>query len=149
MTPLIRTNPIETEFRGAVQKYCPACGNAVSEAGIIVADHEYGVSHQARYVECPGCGSLFQDPMPTAAQLARFYPADHHSMTHAGLLVKSATEYGRSEFLNSFLAMERFSISDAVMARFSCRRPPLCPAGPCGDSRSPTIRTFACWPADR
>lgn len=65
---------------------CPACGAAVSSKGVGIADHEYGLSYVASYVECRACGTLFQEPMPTAADLADFYPSDYHSMTHAGLL---------------------------------------------------------------
>lgn len=65
---------------------CPACGAAVSAEGVGITDHEYGLNHVAYYVGCRVCGTLFQEPMPTMAKLADFYPADYHSMTHAGLL---------------------------------------------------------------
>lgn len=65
---------------------CPACGATVVPEGIGVPDHEYGLSYVARYMECNACGTLFQEPMPTIAQLAGFYPSSYHSMTHAGLL---------------------------------------------------------------
>lgn len=65
---------------------CPACGAAVSAEGVGIPDHEYDLSQVARYVECGACGTLFQEPMPTVAELAGFYPPDYHSMTHSGLL---------------------------------------------------------------
>ena len=68
------------------QLACPACGSASISDGLRVPDHEYGLSYSARYRECAACGSLFQDPMPSMQALAGFYPADYHSMTHAGLL---------------------------------------------------------------
>jgi len=67
---------------------CPACGAMASGDTIGVDDHEYGLSHVARYLECGVCGTLFQEPMPALAELAAFYPSDYHSMTHAGLLNK-------------------------------------------------------------
>jgi len=65
---------------------CPACGCASIGQGLHVPDHEYGQSYLALYRECAACGTLFQDPMPSLPELAGFYPADYHSMTHAGLL---------------------------------------------------------------
>ena len=65
---------------------CPACGHRASADGVEVPDHEYALDFSARYCECAACGTLFQQPMPSLQQLAAFYPADYHSMTHAGLL---------------------------------------------------------------
>src|ERR1700720_122362 len=67
---------------------CPACGAMVSGEIIEVHDHEYGLSHIAQYLECGVCRTLFQEPMPTVAELSAFYPSDYHSMTHAGMLNK-------------------------------------------------------------
>jgi SAM-dependent methyltransferase len=63
---------------------CPACGASAGRKGVDVPDHEYGLRHVAHYVECPTCGTLSQQPMPTLAELAEFYPADYHSMVHGG-----------------------------------------------------------------
>src|SRR5260370_15893568 len=71
-----------------VRSICPACGSAEVADGIRVPDHEYRLSYVARYKECSACGILFQEPMPTLAELASFYPLDYHSMTHAGLLTR-------------------------------------------------------------
>src|SRR5260370_35342578 len=71
-----------------VRSICPACGSAEVADGIRVPDHEYRLSYVARYKECSACGTLFQEPMPTLAELASFYPLDYHSMTHAGLLTR-------------------------------------------------------------
>lgn len=65
---------------------CPACDAPAPSCGKEVPDHEYGLSRTARYAGCPACGTLFQQPMPGEAELAGFYPADYHSMTHAGRL---------------------------------------------------------------
>lgn len=73
-------------LRDQITLSCPACGAMVSGQTIKVHDHEYGLSHIAQYLECGVCGTLFQEPMPTLAELAAFYPSDYHSMTHAGLL---------------------------------------------------------------
>jgi SAM-dependent methyltransferase len=67
---------------------CPACAATVGGETIEVRDHEYGLRQIAQYLECGACGTLFQEPMPTLAELAAFYPSDYHSMTHAGLLNK-------------------------------------------------------------
>lgn len=67
---------------------CPACGLAQITAGPEVPDHEYAVSYLARYAQCQICETLFQQPMPSMAQLAGFYPPDYHSVTHRGLLTK-------------------------------------------------------------
>ena len=77
---------VRRDADSSARNMCPACASAVVTEGIGVPDHEYGLSFVARYVECDACGTLFQEPMPTDAQLAGFYPADYHSMTHAGLL---------------------------------------------------------------
>jgi SAM-dependent methyltransferase len=54
--------------------------------GLEIPDHEYGLEYVARYRECQACGTLFQEPMPSGGELARFYPSSYHSMTHSGLL---------------------------------------------------------------
>jgi SAM-dependent methyltransferase len=65
---------------------CPACEAPAAGAAAEVPDHEYGLAYCARYAHCGNCGTLFQEPMPSLQELARFYPPDYHSMTHAGLL---------------------------------------------------------------
>jgi len=65
---------------------CPACNNLCDKTGVLIPDHEYDLDYVARYAECNACGTLFQEPMPTVAQLATYYPSDYHSMTTAGLL---------------------------------------------------------------
>jgi hypothetical protein len=81
---------VQTSVDGRVERdvrsVCPACGSADVEEGIRVPDHEYGLSYVPQYKECGACGTLFQEPMPTLEELASFYPADYHSMTHGGLL---------------------------------------------------------------
>ena len=54
----------------------------------VVPDHEYGLSRSARYDLCSGCGSVYQQPMPSLAQLADFYPSGYHSFAKAGLLAR-------------------------------------------------------------
>ena len=65
---------------------CPACDTRFAGAGVEIPDHEYALERTGCYVECPKCKTLFQEPMPNGKVLASFYPADYHSMTHAGLL---------------------------------------------------------------
>jgi len=65
---------------------CPACGHRGIRQAVEVPDHEYGLAYLARYGQCQGCATLFQEPMPSEQDLAAFYPAEYHSMTHAGLL---------------------------------------------------------------
>ncbi len=65
---------------------CPACGDLGTGASRAVPDHEYGIAYLATYVACGACGSLRQDPMPSAAELAAFYPPDYHAQTGQGLL---------------------------------------------------------------
>jgi SAM-dependent methyltransferase len=68
---------------------CPACAAPAGGETIKVPDHEYGLAFVAHYVECPSCGTLAQQPMPTFAELAEFYPADYHSMVHAGRIARA------------------------------------------------------------
>ena len=65
---------------------CPACGELGTGPSRAVPDHEYGIPYLATYVACGGCGSLRQDPMPSGAELAGFYPPDYHAQTGQGLL---------------------------------------------------------------
>ena len=64
---------------------CPACGDVRTGAGRAVVDHEYGMGFVATYVACRGCGTLRQEPMPSAVELVHFYPPDYHSQTGQGL----------------------------------------------------------------
>jgi SAM-dependent methyltransferase len=65
---------------------CPACQQECDTLGAEIPDHEYGLSNRAYYVECASCGTVFQSPMPGLEELATYYPADYHSMTHSGFL---------------------------------------------------------------
>lgn len=77
--------PFSPELQPAIT-VCPAC-NATNQSEIVkIPDHEYGLTEVARFAKCAGCGTLFQFPMPDGTSLARFYPSDYHSMTHAGFL---------------------------------------------------------------
>src|SRR5258708_14436539 len=69
-----------------VGSICRACGSSDVADGIRVRDHEYALNFVPRYKECVACGTLFQEPMPSLAELASFYPADYHSMSAGGLL---------------------------------------------------------------
>ncbi len=71
---------------GPARPACPACGDLGIGPSRAVPDHEYGIAYLATYVECGGCGSLRQDPMPSGADLAAFYPPDYHARTGQGLL---------------------------------------------------------------
>ena len=85
MSLSVQTSTERAADRG-VRSICPACGSADLADGMRVPDHEYELSYVARYKECGACGTLFQEPMPTLAELASFYPPDYHSMMHSGLL---------------------------------------------------------------
>jgi SAM-dependent methyltransferase len=92
---------------------CPACGNAAASEGVEVPDHEYGLGYSARYSECETCGTLFQEPMPPMRELAGFYPADYHSMTHAGLLsaIRNHVRIAR---------LEKLAPRDGVILDYGC-----------------------------
>ncbi len=70
---------------GPARVPCPACGDLGTGPSRAVPDHEYGMDFVATYVACAGCGTLRQDPMPSPAELAAFYPSDYHSQTGQGL----------------------------------------------------------------
>ncbi len=65
---------------------CPACGVEGKPTIIPVPDHEYGLDYQAPYAHCPSCGTAYQQPMPTFAALASFYPESYHSKIPGGRL---------------------------------------------------------------
>lgn len=65
---------------------CPACGELGTGRSRSVPDHEYGIAYVATYVACGACGTLRQNPMPSGAELAAFYPPDYHAQTGQGLL---------------------------------------------------------------
>lgn len=67
---------------------CPACRQGMPVRPLEIPDHEYEIPFRACYSQCDGCGSLYQTPMPTMAELASFYPRDYHSYTSAGLLTR-------------------------------------------------------------
>jgi hypothetical protein len=69
-----------------LQSLCPACDTRFAGSRMEIPDHEYALERVARYVECPSCATLFQEPMPGGTELAAFYPADYHSVLHGGLL---------------------------------------------------------------
>lgn len=69
-----------------VDSICPGCGSSDIADGICVPDHEYALNFVPRYKDCVDCGTFFQEPMPSLAELAGFYPADYHSMSSGGLL---------------------------------------------------------------
>ena len=83
------------------QCVCPACDERFEGTATEIPDHEYALERVGRYVECPACRTLFQEPMPGGAELASFYPADYHSVTHGGLLqrVRDALRARRLEKL--------------------------------------------------
>jgi hypothetical protein len=65
---------------------CPACGAHDPGETRQVPDHEYGLSHRARYARCRACGSEYQLPMPGLEELASWYPPAYHSMGGRGRL---------------------------------------------------------------
>lgn len=67
---------------------CPACGARENDGRRSVPDHEYGLTHRARYTRCRACGSEFQAPMPDLAMLASWYPPSYHSMAGGGRLLE-------------------------------------------------------------
>lgn len=92
---------------------CPACGATAGGETIEVHDHEYGLRQIAQYLECGACGSLFQEPMPTLAELAAFYPPDYHSMTHAGLLNKIRNDM-------RIRRLSKLAIKEGVILDYGC-----------------------------
>ena len=83
------TGTSEYGAREAGADVCPGCTSPLGAGAIAVPDHEYGLSYVAHYVECPTCGTLTQHPMPGFAQLSEFYPADYHSLVHAGRIIRA------------------------------------------------------------
>lgn len=79
----------------------------------MIPDHEYGLPQTGRYVECPVCETTFQQPMPTGSELAAFYPATYHSMTHRGLLqrIRNALRIAR---------VMRLAKPDGAILDFGC-----------------------------
>jgi len=65
---------------------CPACGVAGPVQTVEVPDFEYCLPHVGHYAECRSCGSFFQHPMPTFAQLGSYYPASYHAATSRGMI---------------------------------------------------------------
>lgn len=92
---------------------CPACGAAVNANRVGIPDHEYGLAYVARYRECEACGTLFQEPMPSGAELARFYPSDYHSMTHVGLLNRIRNQ-------KRIRRLARLMVKDGVILDYGC-----------------------------
>jgi SAM-dependent methyltransferase len=92
---------------------CPACGAMVNGETIHVQDYEYGLSHIAQYLECGVCGTLFQEPMPTLAELSAFYPSDYHSMTHAGMLNKIRNDV-------RIRRLSKLAINEGVILDYGC-----------------------------
>ena len=72
---------------GAVPVRCPACESHGICNVVQVPDHEYGLDYVASYACCAECGTLYQSPMPSEAQLASFYRQDYHSMSEGGFLM--------------------------------------------------------------
>jgi len=67
---------------------CPACCNAAVPGLLKIPDREYGLDYLAAYACCEKCQTLYQSPMPDGKQLLSFYPANYHSMTDGGLLLR-------------------------------------------------------------
>jgi hypothetical protein len=65
-----------------------ACSAAVRAEGLEIPDRECGLSHVARYAECTCCGTLVQEPIPTLAERAEFYPPDDRSMVPSGAITR-------------------------------------------------------------
>lgn len=80
---------------------CPACESTSVGAAVAVPDREYRTDYVATYTPCISCGTIFQTPMPTDAELASFYPATYHAQTGAGLLnkVRQGMRFRRLEAL--------------------------------------------------
>ena len=84
---------------------CPACAATDAGDSLAVLDREYGVPYTAHYVECRGCGTLSQVPMPSFEQLGSFYPSTYHAANARGLLAR-ARHRARLKSLESFLQLE-------------------------------------------
>jgi SAM-dependent methyltransferase len=57
---------------------CPVCGSRESVPRFQARDPHYGNSGWWWERECSSCRSWFLDPMPTASQIAGFYPEDDY-----------------------------------------------------------------------
>ena len=59
---------------------CKICAGVVAEPWLdAVPDYEYGLPYETTLVNCPGCGTVQQNPLPGADELARYYPRDYHA----------------------------------------------------------------------
>lgn len=76
--------------RGTLKTHmtCPICHTDNILNVVSVPDYEYGVISAVNYVECKGCGSLYQQDMPSEHVLKSYYPSNYHSFNAAGLLTK-------------------------------------------------------------
>jgi hypothetical protein len=92
---------------------CPACASSSIGAAVAVPDREYRVDFVASYSTCSSCGTIFQSPMPTSAELASFYPATYHAQVGNEVL-NTARQALR------FRRLEGFMASDGVVLDFGC-----------------------------
>jgi SAM-dependent methyltransferase len=78
---------VTTKASSTGRSACPACeSHGVSDVAQ-VPDHEYGLDYLASYACCGECGTLYQSPMPSEAELASFYRQNYHSMSDGGFLM--------------------------------------------------------------
>jgi len=69
----------QTGFEGNRLPECPACGSKKIAAFRTGVDYHYGIEGEYSTDRCANCGLVFLNPMPTVAELARFYPDDYYS----------------------------------------------------------------------
>ena len=62
----------------SVAAECPVCGDRTNVA-VTAEDHHYGNRGTFSIYRCLGCGHMFQSPMPSDEQLARYYPEGYYS----------------------------------------------------------------------
>src|SRR5262245_9343602 len=67
---------------------CPGCESSEASNICPIPDHEYGLVTLARYAHCDICQTAFQVPMPSEVELSAFYPANYHSMSGGGVLMR-------------------------------------------------------------
>lgn len=73
--------PVSSRMSGASREAsdlaCPVCGGSERVLLLMARDHHYGNSGDFRLEGCTHCGLGVQAPMPSEAELARFYPDDY------------------------------------------------------------------------
>lgn len=81
---------VQTNSRDAMSAYCqfadaieytrcPVCNSERISRHMVANDFQYAIEGDYRTDRCHSCSLVFMNPMPTVAELKRFYPEDYYS----------------------------------------------------------------------